>query len=103
MRCDRNCPVRTGWPSPSLRPASATAPALSPAALEVLLHHAVSQSVARADIVQIRLLDFSILYNPSHSAPVPDPYPQTATTQLRILIVDDEPIVRTLLETWLKV
>jgi diguanylate cyclase (GGDEF)-like protein len=76
---------------------------LQPAALEVLLHNAVSQSVAWADILQIRLLDFSILYHPSHSAPVSDPYPQTATTQLRILIVDDEPIVRTLLETWLKV
>ncbi len=62
----------------------------------------MKHSTAWAGILQIQLLDFSAHHRPQ-AAPVKDPDGELASTQLRIMIVDDDPIVRTLLETWLKV
>jgi diguanylate cyclase (GGDEF)-like protein len=77
--------------------------ALQADALELLLQNALTQSMAWAEILNMRLLDFSTLCQRTQASASPMPDMASASTQLRILIVEDDPIVRTLLETWLKV
>ena len=77
--------------------------ALQPDALELLLQNALTQTMAWAEILQLRLMDFSVLCQRAQSTTLPTPDSAAASTQLRILIVEDDSIVRTLLETWLKV
>ena len=72
-------------------------------ALEVLLQNALTQSMAWAAILQIYLLDFSTLIHQTTPDAQPAGNKVPSSTQLRILIVEDDPIVRTLLETWLKI
>ena len=76
---------------------------LQPQALEQLLQNAVTQSMAWADILQIRPLDYATRHRPAPAAPVPGTQRVAESTQLRILIVEDDIVNRTLLETWLKV
>jgi diguanylate cyclase (GGDEF)-like protein len=71
--------------------------------LDVLLQNALTQSMAWAAILQLYLLDFSALVHQSTPDAQPAGNKAPSSTQLRILIVDDDPIVRTLLETWLKI
>ncbi len=82
----------------------AEAYAISPSALESLLHNALTQSMAWSGILQLNVVDFSMLMHRSAPGATPDPGQNaSSSTQLRILIAEDDPIVRTLLETWLKV
>ena len=71
--------------------------------LESMLQNALTQSMTWAGILQIFLLDFSTLVHQAPPASGSAPYSESSSTQLRILIVEDDPIVRTLLQTWLKV
>jgi diguanylate cyclase (GGDEF)-like protein len=81
----------------------AAAYGLQPDTLEVLVQNAMTHSMAWAEILKIRLLDFSTIYQPTRTEPEPQRGVAAASTQLRILIVEDDPIVRALLETWLRV
>jgi diguanylate cyclase (GGDEF)-like protein len=71
--------------------------------LDRLLQNALTQSVAWAGILHIYLFDFSTLIHRVSPKTSPDTSQENVSTQLRILLVEDDPIVRTLLETWLKV
>jgi diguanylate cyclase (GGDEF)-like protein len=72
-------------------------------ALESLLQNALTQSMTWAAILQITLLDISAQVHQTTAGSPPATDIAPSSTQLRILIVEDDPIVRTLLETWLKV
>lgn len=71
--------------------------------LEVLLQSALTHCMTWAGVLQIHLLDFSTLLQRAVPNTRAASYVASSSTQLRILIVEDDPIVRTLLETWLKV
>ncbi len=71
--------------------------------LESMLQNALTQSMTWAGILQIYLVDFSALLNLATPEAGVTHYKESSSTQLRILIVEDDPIIRTLLQTWLKV
>ena len=77
--------------------------AIAPSTLEALLNNALNQAMAWSGILQLNVVDFSTLLHRSKPDATPEPGQGASSTQLRILIVEDDPIVRTLLETWLKV
>jgi diguanylate cyclase (GGDEF)-like protein len=77
--------------------------AISTSALDLILQNALTQSMTWAGILQIYLLDFSTLIHQAPSTSGLAPKSESSSTQLRILIVEDDQIIRTLLQTWLKV
>jgi diguanylate cyclase (GGDEF)-like protein len=73
---------------------------LSASDLAALVDRAVAQSQLWAGLLKIDLLDFAAVLPPVTATAAPTVH---TGSRLRILIVEDDPIARTLLLTWLKV